>query len=255
MAAVCRLRLLAFGIAERTQLAEPGTSQSELGWLRGFYDHYQIGQQLGRGSFGTVSLATEVATGQECAVKVIPKQRSAGSRTGHTQCLQSSSKQAAAHCLLIDVPLAIHNKVFCVVDGPCDRGQKKPCICPSPKSSTAKPPPRRRHGFQGATAVCADKCRAQSWDLMHDHLMRKQQALQVSHLICCCLCRQGATVEHILSKIQQEVEILRRMQGRPEALRLHAVFEVRRGCFQKLAISVGCTQWGALLLSGAAPAR
>ena len=110
MVAACRLRLLSFGIAERTQLAEPGTSQSELGWLRGFHDHYQIGQQLGRGSFGTVSLATEMATGQECAVKTIPKQRSAGSSRSHTQCLQSGSWQAAAHRRLIDVPLAIQNK-------------------------------------------------------------------------------------------------------------------------------------------------
>ena len=57
----------------------------------------------------------------------------------------------------------------------------------------------------------------------------------VSQATCYCLCRQGASVEHILSKIQQEVEILRRMQGRPEALRLHAVFEVRRGCWWGLA--------------------
>jgi serine/threonine protein kinase len=37
--------------------------------------------------------------------------------------------------------------------------------------------------------------------------------------------RNGATAEHVTAKIQQEVEILRRMQGRPEALKLKGVFE------------------------------
>ena len=161
MVAACRLRLLSFGIAERTQLAEPGTSQSELGWLRGFNDHYQIGQQLGRGSFGTVSLATELATGQECAVKVIPKQRSAQNRGSDTRCLQSSSWQGAAHQTLIDVPLAIQNRIFAFLDGICDRGQKKPYICPCPQDLNL-PPLRCCHGREGVITGCADNCRAQS---------------------------------------------------------------------------------------------
>ena len=77
-------------------------------------------------------------------------------------------------------------------------------------------------------------------DLVHNHLVREQHSVQASQATCHCLCRQGATVEHILSKIQQEVEILRRMQGRPEALRLHAVFEVRRGCCGGLASDSRC---------------
>ena len=228
---VCRLRLLSFGIAERTQLAEPGTSQSELGWLRGFNDHYQIGQQLGRGSFGTVSLATETATGQECAVKVIPKQRSAQNRRRCTRCLQSSSWQAAAHQNLIDVPFAIRSGIFAFFDG--DKGQKKPYIChlPQPDNPCSLDVVM---AFR-ASPLAVQRNAEHEFEIWCTTLMSKQPSVQVSQVICCCLCRQGATVEHILSKIQQEVDILRRMQGRPEALRLHAVFEVGRGCCWGLA--------------------
>ena len=146
-------------------------------------------------------------------------------------CMQSSSWQAAAHQNPIDAPLAVHNRIFCVSDGPCDRGQEKPCICPFPQGLNPPALPLRLSWPLGRPRwLCRQMQSTDLGDLVHYHLVRILHSLQVFHVICCCLCRQGATVEHILSKIQQEVDILRRMQGRPEALRLHAVFEVGRGC-------------------------
>lgn len=53
-----------------------------LGWPRGFHSRYILKEQLGKGSFGTVYLATEQVTGQQVAAKVIPKERK-GTTTEH----------------------------------------------------------------------------------------------------------------------------------------------------------------------------
>ena len=52
----------------------------DLGWPRGFPSRYDLGDQLGRGSFGTVYLATDRLTGEEVAAKVIPKERKGTTR-------------------------------------------------------------------------------------------------------------------------------------------------------------------------------
>lgn len=52
----------------------------DLGWPRGFSSRYALGDQLGKGSFGTVYLATDRVTGEEVAAKVIPKERKGTTR-------------------------------------------------------------------------------------------------------------------------------------------------------------------------------
>ncbi|KAL3137090.1 hypothetical protein ABBQ32_006675 [Trebouxia sp. C0010 RCD-2024] len=52
----------------------------DLGWPRGFPSRYALGEQLGRGSFGTVYLATDRLSGEEVAAKVIPKERKGTTR-------------------------------------------------------------------------------------------------------------------------------------------------------------------------------
>lgn len=52
----------------------------DLGWPRGFSSRYALGDQLGKGSFGTVYLATDRLTGEEIAAKVIPKERKGTTR-------------------------------------------------------------------------------------------------------------------------------------------------------------------------------
>lgn len=52
----------------------------DLGWPRGFPSRYALGDQLGRGSFGTVYLATDRLNGEEVAAKIIPKERKGTTR-------------------------------------------------------------------------------------------------------------------------------------------------------------------------------
>ncbi|GIL77760.1 hypothetical protein Vretifemale_7216, partial [Volvox reticuliferus] len=49
------------------------TDLREFGFAKDFTERYTLGRKIGSGTFGTVHLATEKATGQECAVKVITK--------------------------------------------------------------------------------------------------------------------------------------------------------------------------------------
>ncbi|GLI63029.1 hypothetical protein VaNZ11_005889, partial [Volvox africanus] len=49
------------------------TGLREFGFAKDFTERYNLGRKIGSGTFGTVHLATEKATGQECAVKVITK--------------------------------------------------------------------------------------------------------------------------------------------------------------------------------------
>ena len=44
-------------------------------WPSGFRERYVFGEELGKGSFGTVSVVFDRQTGRERAVKAIPKQR------------------------------------------------------------------------------------------------------------------------------------------------------------------------------------
>ena len=52
----------------------------DLDWPKGFPSRYALGQQLGKGSFGTVYLATDRVSGEEVAAKVIPKERQGTTR-------------------------------------------------------------------------------------------------------------------------------------------------------------------------------
>lgn len=60
-------------VVDRPQEAD--LQSTGLGWPEGFHNRYVLREQLGRGSFGTVYLATEKVTGQEVAAKIIPKER------------------------------------------------------------------------------------------------------------------------------------------------------------------------------------
>ena len=62
------------------RLTEFDLHSVDLGWPRGFPSQYDLGDQLGRGSFGTVYLATDRLTGEEVAAKVIPKERKGTTR-------------------------------------------------------------------------------------------------------------------------------------------------------------------------------
>ena len=62
------------------RLQEPDLQSQDLGWPRGFPSRYALGEQLGRGSFGTVYLATDRLSGQEVAAKIIPKARKGPTR-------------------------------------------------------------------------------------------------------------------------------------------------------------------------------
>ena len=53
---------------------------ADLGWPRGFPSRYVLGDQLGRGSFGIVYLATDRVSGEEVAAKIIPKERKGTTR-------------------------------------------------------------------------------------------------------------------------------------------------------------------------------
>ena len=53
---------------------------ADLDWPRGFPSRYELGEQLGRGSFGTVYLATDRVSGEEVAAKIIPKERKGTTR-------------------------------------------------------------------------------------------------------------------------------------------------------------------------------
>eukprot|EP00899_Mesostigma_viride_P027481 jgi/Mesvir1/7918/Mv11843-RA.1 len=48
-------------------------SDIKIGWARDFDAHYEYGRQLGHGSFGVVRLARMRTSGEEVAVKIIPK--------------------------------------------------------------------------------------------------------------------------------------------------------------------------------------
>lgn len=61
---------------------DTGLQSAGLGWPNGFHNRYLLREQLGKGSFGTVYLATEKVTGQEVAAKIIPKERK-GTTTKH----------------------------------------------------------------------------------------------------------------------------------------------------------------------------
>ncbi|KAK9857553.1 hypothetical protein WJX84_009379 [Apatococcus fuscideae] len=50
-------------------------SGSGIIWPSGFRERYVFGEELGKGSFGTVSVVFDRQTGRERAVKVVPKQR------------------------------------------------------------------------------------------------------------------------------------------------------------------------------------
>lgn len=47
--------------------------QIDAGFPRGFAEQYDLGAHLGAGGFGIVRVAVERSTGQELAVKTIPK--------------------------------------------------------------------------------------------------------------------------------------------------------------------------------------
>ena len=67
-------------VVDRPQ--ESDLSSAGLGWPKGFHTRYELREQLGKGSFGTVYLATNIVTGQEVAAKIIPKERK-GTTTEH----------------------------------------------------------------------------------------------------------------------------------------------------------------------------
>ena len=67
-------------VVDRPQ--ESDLNSAGLGWPKGFHTRYALREQLGKGSFGTVYLATDIVTGQEVAAKIIPKERK-GTTTEH----------------------------------------------------------------------------------------------------------------------------------------------------------------------------
>lgn len=72
------LRTSCSAVVDRPQEAD--LRSAELGWPRGFPSRYVLGEQLGKGSFGTVYLATDRVSGQEVAAKIIPKERKGATR-------------------------------------------------------------------------------------------------------------------------------------------------------------------------------
>ncbi len=72
------LRISCSAVVDRPQEAD--LQSADLGWPRGFPSRYVLGEQLGRGSFGTVYLATDRVSGQEVAAKIIPKERKGATR-------------------------------------------------------------------------------------------------------------------------------------------------------------------------------
>lgn len=72
------LRTSCSAVVDRPQEAD--LQSADLGWPRGFPSRYVLGEQLGRGSFGTVYLATDRVSGQEVAAKIIPKERKGTTR-------------------------------------------------------------------------------------------------------------------------------------------------------------------------------
>ncbi|KAL0054178.1 hypothetical protein WJX82_004955 [Trebouxia sp. C0006] len=72
------LRTSCSAVVDRPQEAD--LQSADLGWPRGFPSRYVLGEQLGRGSFGTVYLATDRVSGQEVAAKIIPKERKGATR-------------------------------------------------------------------------------------------------------------------------------------------------------------------------------
>ena len=95
-------------VVDRPQEAD--LQSTGLGWPKGFHNRYVLREQLGRGSFGTVYLATEKVSGQEVAAKIIPKERK-GTTTerilekiqqevvGKQQLSDMSRLQKDVHCL------------------------------------------------------------------------------------------------------------------------------------------------------------
>lgn len=75
----------------------------DLGWPRGFSSRYALGDQLGKGSFGTVYLATDRLTGEEVAAKVIPKERKGTTREHILEKIQQEVSLGQLALRLIDL--------------------------------------------------------------------------------------------------------------------------------------------------------
>jgi hypothetical protein len=58
------------------------SAASSLGWSTSFANHFTLGSEVGRGSFGVVHKAVARATGGVFAVKILPKRPGGGSSSG-----------------------------------------------------------------------------------------------------------------------------------------------------------------------------
>ena len=82
----------------------------DLGWPRGFPSRYDLGHQLGRGSFGTVYLATDRLTGEEVAAKIIPKERKGTTREHILEKIQQEVCIGQLSLTLIDLQTVLRPK-------------------------------------------------------------------------------------------------------------------------------------------------
>ena len=80
------------------RLQEPDLQSQDLGWPRGFPARYILGEQLGRGSFGTVFLATDRLNGQEVAAKIILKERKG---TTQEHIIEKIQQEVSCYCDMV----------------------------------------------------------------------------------------------------------------------------------------------------------
>lgn len=87
-------------------------------WPSGFRERFVFGEQLGKGSFGTVSVAFDRKTARERAVKVIPKQRKNVPATKLAEKIRLEVGDAARCCLHADQALPAHDQLLCLFASP-----------------------------------------------------------------------------------------------------------------------------------------